>query len=206
MSETAAHTFLAEPRWHGHRDERILRCRSVVLWALVLALPSLPPAYAASTTWNAGHENDAIVVRASALLDADVHTAWRVLTDYPRYSQFIPGVQRSAVVRRDGGWVVVDESLSLPLCVLRVPVDVTWRIAESPPDALHSRASADQASIDSQYVLTPLAAGVRLDYVGRLIPSGALRLLGCAPGERIMAAGFDALAAEIEREYRQAHP
>jgi hypothetical protein len=176
----------------------------LLLCALALAMTSPRPASAASTTWNVTHEHDAIVVRASARLDADVRTAWRVLTDYPRYSEFLPGVRRSAVVRRNGSSVVVDESLDLPLCALRVPVDVTWRIAESPPDALHSRGSADRTSIDSHYALTSFPGGVRLDYVGRMMQSGALGMLGCTPAERMMAAGFDALASEIELQYRKA--
>ena len=38
---------------------------------------------------------DKLEIEANALLNADATTAWRVLTDYERYVDFIPGLESS---------------------------------------------------------------------------------------------------------------
>jgi polyketide cyclase/dehydrase/lipid transport protein len=199
MGHTALYPFLASPRTRPAR-RRTRRLRAVLL---ALALTPIGLASAASTTWNAEERNGDVVVDASAFLAADIATAWRVLTDYERYGEFIEGVRRS-VVHRDGVRVTVVQTLNTP-CLLRVPVEITWRIMESPPRALRSQGSADRTSIDGRYSLTPVANGVRLQYTGRIAPARSIPLLGCEPGERVMAAEFGALASEIERQYGVAH-
>ncbi len=173
-------------------------------WAVALALTFSSPAGAADITWDQRQEDGNLVLQASALLDADVAAAWRVLTDYRRYGEYMPGVNRSAV-HRDGSTVRVDQSVSVALCGVQVPADIRWRIQETPPYALHSHGTANRMSIDSAYTLTPVAAGVRLEYVGRIAKSPALRFLHCAAVDQFMRADFTALTTEIERVFRLAN-
>ena len=179
------------------------KARAVAPFVVALAFALIRPAGAASTTWNADRDDGAILLHGTALLSADVATAWRVLTDYARYGEFIQGLRHS-VVRRDGTRVTVVQTLSAP-CLLHVPVELTWRIVESPPEELHSLLAEDRLSVDGRYRLAAQANGVRLDYSGRMTPARSLAGLGCVPGERMMAAEFEALAAEIERQYAMAH-
>jgi len=197
--ETAVQSFFEwapAGRWVDRIRERA--------WALALVLTLASPACAADITWNEHQEDGKIVLHASALLEADVSAAWRVLTDYERYGEFMPGVNRSAV-RREGTAVNVEQSVSVALCGVQVPADIRWRIRESPPDALHSHGTADRMSIDSTYTLTPVAAGVRLEYVGRIAQAPALRFLRCAAADRFIAADLRALVTEIERVFRLAN-
>jgi hypothetical protein len=78
---------------------------------------------------------------------------------------------------------------------------IVYEITERPPDRIESRAVAQlMPPLDSRYVLTATATGVRLDYSGRAdagfagigdIEQWAL--------ERSVSRQFQALADEIER-------
>jgi ribosome-associated toxin RatA of RatAB toxin-antitoxin module len=144
---------------------------------------------------------DQIEIEASALLNADTETAWRVLTDYPRYVDFIPGLQESRVIARKGATVTVEQSGEVMLWLLHRPLDVTFEITEAAPTRLDSRVVAgDLRAFTSRYVLTPAGGQVRLDYTGTL--DSGLALFG--PIERLavrqnVTLRFQALVDEIER-------
>jgi ribosome-associated toxin RatA of RatAB toxin-antitoxin module len=132
--------------------------------ALVLAAGS---AVAAVITISVERRGDTIAIEASALLGVDAATAWRVLTDYGRYPEFIPGLTESRVVARNGPTVIVEQDGYAQVWLLRAPVAVTYEITETPPGRVRSRAVAGSLRLlDSDYRLTPLATGVRLDYTG----------------------------------------
>ncbi len=75
------------------------------------------------------------------MLDADVATAWRVLTDYDRYVEFIPDLRVSRVVARRGSTVTVEQSGDA-VWLFTWPLEITFEIDESPPSRLQSRAVA----------------------------------------------------------------
>ena len=156
---------------------------------------------AATVSIDVVRRDEAIVIEASALIAADTSTAWRVLTDYGRYVEFIPDLRVSKVVARHGSQVVVRQSGDAALWRLRVPIDVTYEITETAPARLRSRAVAGSLRmLESDYTLTPRPPGVRLDYVGRAATGFGL------PGpleeivvERNVARQFRALVDAIER-------
>jgi hypothetical protein len=171
-------------------------------FALVLALAAAEPAAsAAAITIDAEHRGDAIYIRASALLDADAATAWLVLTDYNRYAEFIPDLRVSRIVARRGATVTVEQSGDAALWLFKLPLDITFEIKEFPPSRLQSRAVAGSLrALASDYTLTPVASGVRLDYEGRVAP--ALDFFGDIEQMAVrqnVARQFGALADEIER-------
>jgi hypothetical protein len=135
------------------------------------------------------------------VLDADAATAWRVLTDYGRYVEFIPDLRESQVVARHGAMVTVRQSGDAMLWLLRIPLEITFEITESPPDRLQSRAVAGSLrALASSYVLTPAPPGVRLDYTGRVAPGFELfGVIEEAAVRQNVARQFQALADEIER-------
>ena len=158
-------------------------------------------AVAATVSVDVDQRADAVVIHASTRLTSDAATAWRVLTDYDRYADFIPGVMSSRVVDRHGPTVLVEQSEELALWLLRLPLHVTYVIHEFPPNRVQSRATADALpALESGYMITPMASGVRLDYVGR-IGRGWLLLAGIE--QTALRLGvvrqFTALADEIER-------
>jgi ribosome-associated toxin RatA of RatAB toxin-antitoxin module len=144
---------------------------------------------------------DQIEIEASTLLNADTETAWRVLTDYPRYPEFIPGLQECRVIARKGATVTVEQSGEVRLWLLHRPLNVTFEITEVAPTRLDSRVVAgDLRALTSRYLLTPAGGQVRLDYTGTL--DSGLALFG--PIEQLavrqnVTRRFQALADEIER-------
>ena len=87
------------------------------------------PAAAADVTIVAERDGDTIDVHASAVLKASVATAWSVLTDYGRYSEFIPDLRVSRVVAREGAKITVEQSGDAALWRFRIPIDVTFALA-----------------------------------------------------------------------------
>ena len=156
---------------------------------------------AAAVSVDVERRGDAIVIHASTSVRSDAATAWRVLTDYDRYADFIPGVISSRVVDRHGTTLTVEQSEEVALWLLRLPLRVTYAIHEFPPNRVQSRATAGALpALESTYVLRPIAFGVHLDYVGRVtrgwllpgrIEESALRLS--------VVRQFTALADEMER-------
>ncbi len=158
-------------------------------------------AAAATATITAQRHDESIEVRASALLDADIATAWRVLTDYGRYVDFIPDLRVSRIVARSGETVTVDQSGEARLWLLRMPLDMTFEITESPPYGVHSRAVAgSMRALESSYVLTPESGSVRLEYTGHITPGFVLfGPIEQYAVEQNITRQFQALVDEIER-------
>lgn len=157
------------PSCRVHTSRR--RRGPVAGWACVAALAVLAAvaaaASAAAVDVAVRHRGDRIAIEASATLGADVATAWRVLTDYGRYPEFVPDLAVSRVVARSGPTVIVEQSGDALVWLVRVPLEVTYEITEFPPLHLRSRAVAGSLRLlESDYRLTALPNGVRLDYTG----------------------------------------
>jgi ribosome-associated toxin RatA of RatAB toxin-antitoxin module len=182
-----------------------MRAILAVAWVMVVAAPQ--SAVGATVALTAQRNGDAIDIHASALLNADGATAWRVLTDYSRYPEFIPDLHSSRVVARRAATVTVEQSGDAVLWFFRLPLEITFEIQEAAPDHLHSRAVAGTLrALTSSYALAAEAAGTRLEYVGHATPG--FRLLGPferTAVERNVARQFQALADEIERQFAAAH-
>ena len=175
--------------------------RGTVAIVLVAATVWAQAPAAATIYVTAERHGESIEIHAGALLKAETATAWRVLTDYGRYAEFIPDLRVSRVVARHGATITVDQSGDARLWLLRMPLDMTFEITESPPYGVRSRAVAGSLrALDSSYVLTPASPGVYLDYTGRVAPGFELfgRIEQYAVEQNI-ARQFQALADEIER-------
>lgn len=147
------------------RRPRAGRCRRAAA-AVALALGAVSAA-AAEVSVAVQRRGDGLAIEARATLDADAATAWRVLTDYDRYPEFVPDLAASRVVAREGPKVTVEQSGEARIWMLRVPLAVTYEITEFAPYRLRSRAVAGTMRLlDSEYRLTTVPSGARLDYSG----------------------------------------
>jgi carbon monoxide dehydrogenase subunit G len=169
------------------------------LLALFLLLPQALAA--GGITIDAARRGDAIVVSARADLDADVHTAWQVLTDYDRYTSFIPDLTVSRVVSRGAGNTVIEQRGEASLLFLRFPLEVRLQVAETPYRSVESRGVGGTfREFVGRYELEPAGAGLRLVYSGRMVlgesPPGLLDLLVIRHN---VARQFEALVREIDR-------
>ncbi|HLX28093.1 MAG TPA: SRPBCC family protein [Casimicrobiaceae bacterium] len=183
-------------RIHGNGLVRVAARLALVVLAIVSV-----DACAAVVDARLTRIGDDVVIEASATVNADGATAWRVLTDYARYRNFIPGVRASRVLARHGSSVVVEQSDEVAVWRARFPVRVTYEIAEFPPRELRSFAKAPPLpSLSSTFELTNTDTGVRIDYVGRVESTFApLGRLLQPIVEQTAIRDLEALAAEIER-------
>ena len=54
-------------------------------------------------------KGNAVEILASAELRGSITSIWRVLTDYPRYGEFVPGIRSSRILKRDGNQLVLEQ-------------------------------------------------------------------------------------------------
>lgn len=174
----------------------------IVLLTLSIVVAGVGAATAATVTVSTERGGDAIDIHASALLNADTTTAWRVLTDYTRYTDFIPDLRVSRVISRKDARVIVEQSGDAALWVFKLPLDITFDVSEFPPTRLQSHATAGSLPVlDSTYTLNPAGTGVRLDYAGRVNTGyGWFGHIEQTAVEANIARQFKALVDEIERQ------
>jgi len=174
------------------------KCCVVALGLLLHA----PYAAAAQVTVHVERRGADVRIEAAAVLRADAHSAWSVLTDYDGYERFIPGVQSSRVLERRGAHVTVRQLTEAALWLFRKPMTITYDITEDAPHGLASRVVAGcECALESTYALVPLQDGVRLAYTGHFVATADLRgALETAAGEQQLARHLQALVEEIERK------
>lgn len=181
---------------------RLARKRFCALLAVAMVGAMAPCANSASIEITASRRGDTIDIHANTQLRADAETAWRVLTAYDRYTEFIPDLHSSRIVARQGAHATVEQSGDARVWQLPLPLQITFEIVESPPTGLHSRAtSGTLRAMESSYQLRPVEHGVSLDYVGHVAPG--FELFGPIELEAVrqnVARQFQALADEIERQ------
>jgi ribosome-associated toxin RatA of RatAB toxin-antitoxin module len=157
---------------------------------------------------DARRDGDAVVVRASAVLTTAVAQAWRVLTDYDRYAQFVPDLRSSRVVARNGNVAIVDQKGEAGFFLYRYPVEVRLEVTEVPIERVSSRALAGNfKEMVGIYELSPEGEAVRFLYSGRLVPSFRLPpLIGVAAVRSAAEKEFTALVREIHRSTPPVQP
>jgi hypothetical protein len=180
------------------------RVNSKFAWWFVLLLlvaEASAEVMAGTTSVESTRRGATVEIHAVAQLNSDAALAWHVLTDYERYTEFVPDLRTCHVVSRDGATVVVEQSGDAVLGALRWPIGVTFVIREFPPDRLESRAVAGSLrALDSTYTLAAPDHGIRLIYDGRVTLGFAFfGPIEEATVQRNVARQFEALVTEIER-------
>jgi ribosome-associated toxin RatA of RatAB toxin-antitoxin module len=179
-------------RWRGLR------------WPLLLALALASAASLADPgviQVEARREGEAVLVKASARLTADLTRAWEVLTDYERYAQFVPDLKSSRVISRSGHVAIVDQRGEAGFFLFHYPVEVQLEVTEQPYQRVTSRAlSGNFKEMVGVYELLDQPDGLRFEYSGRLVPSFRLPpLIGVAAVRSAVEKQFSALVREIQR-------
>jgi ribosome-associated toxin RatA of RatAB toxin-antitoxin module len=168
---------------------------------LVLLLVALGDARAASVSVVAFREGEAVVVEASAELSAAPELAWQTVTDYGALADFIPDLELSRVISRDGRRVRVEQKGTAALLLLKRTFEVHLDIEEEPFRTVTSRAVAGSfRRMVGRYELTPTPQGTRFAYTGTIEPDFWVpAFLETAAVRRAVARQFQAMVSEIER-------
>ena len=173
-----------------------------LLLALGCALCGWTAAVAQQVSIETASQGEGVVVTAFADMQVDPRTAWSVISDYDHLAEFIPDMQSSRVVQRDGDHLLVDQAGHFGFLIFQQAVAVRLEVVESPQRSIVARAvSGNLRQMEGRYALELLASGeVRLSYAGRLEPDFALPpVVGKAVMRRVMARQFGALVKEILR-------
>ncbi len=112
----------------------------ICLICLVVLLP--PPAAAqeaARPDVQARRKGDLIEVLAQAVVHAPLAIVWATLTDYERLPEFIPGIDTSRVLARDGRRITVAQTGQARFMFLTLPITVTLESTEHPPHVVEVR-------------------------------------------------------------------
>ena len=171
---------------------------SCLLFLCVTAIATAAPA--AEISVRATRDGDALEVEAVADLAVGLARAWEVLTDYNRFSQFVPDLRESRVISREGGNAVVEQKGEARFLFFSYPIEVRLAVTEFPRERIESRAIAGNfRELRCTYTLEPREGGVRLRYQGRLVPDFQLPLFHTYVLKSNVEATFRAMVEEIER-------
>jgi len=173
---------------------------------LLPLLVLLATAQAAEVAVDVSRNGDVFHVEASAEFDGTVVRTWQVLTDYGRFAEFVPDLQSSRVISRDGNQAVVEQKGEARVLFFSYPIDVRLAVTEQPHERMDSRAvSGNFREMRSAYSLEAGQGRVVLRYTGRMVPDFYVPpLIGTLALRHNVEASFRALVGEIER--RQAQP
>jgi ribosome-associated toxin RatA of RatAB toxin-antitoxin module len=176
-----------------------------IFFALLLALAFPATNRAAEISVQTTRHGDSFEINASAEIEVSVADAWKVLTDYDRLAEFIPGMLESRVVSRDGSNVVVDQRGETSLLFLTFPMRVRLAIEEQPYVRIASIAIAGNfKELTGVYLLQAKDAGMRLRYEGKFTPDfGFPPLLGTLIVRNTAEKRFSAMVYEIEKVRRR---
>ena len=172
------------------------------LWLLLLVCSAT--AHSADFSVKTTRHGDSFEVEAVAEIEADVADAWKVLTDYDRLAEFIPGMRESRVVSRDGSSVVIEQRGEASLLFFTFPMRVRLAIEEFPKDRIVSTAIAGNfKQMHGVYHLEARDTKLRLRYEGKFTPDfGVPPLIGTLMMRRTVERRFSAMVREIEKTRR----
>ena len=192
-------TDIAGALWATSERSRTI-CSALGL--LLLVLPATSPA--AQISVHATRDGDSFEVEATAQIDAEVADAWKVLTDYDRLAEFIPGMQESKMVSRDGLNVVVDQRGETSFLFFTFPMRVRLAIEEFPNDRIVSDAIAGNfKQLHGVYHLEARDTGMQLRYEGKFTPDFSYPpLMGTLVVRSTVERRFAAMVREIEKTRR----
>jgi ribosome-associated toxin RatA of RatAB toxin-antitoxin module len=176
--------------------------------ALLVGLASLPPADAADVRVAAQREGGAVLVEAQAELRAPLDIAWAVVTDYEGYARFVPDLQSSRVLSRDGNRVLVEQRGTAGFFLFRYPLELRFEASEEPLERVSSHLVAGNfKEMSGVYQLAPAEQSIHFSYRGRLVPAFSLPpLIGLPAVRASVERQFGALVREIERRNAQREP
>jgi carbon monoxide dehydrogenase subunit G len=146
----------------------------------------------------------AVLIDATAVIDAPFAVIWSTLTDYDHLGEFIPGMRSSRVIGRHGAAAVVEQVGEAGFLFFRYSINVVVESAEYPPDIEIRVLSGNIKRLDGRYRVEPgdRAGQWRLRWFGLIEPSVPLPpLFGEAILRRNVTAQFRGMVEEIERRF-----
>jgi ribosome-associated toxin RatA of RatAB toxin-antitoxin module len=112
-------------------------------------------------------------VSASGAVNASPAVVWKILTNYERMPEFVPDLQTSRILSRNGNEVIVEQFGVARLLFLSRDIHLVVRITEQPMTTIDiAIISGDMKTYVCRWQMLPLAetGGTRIVYSGKLVP------------------------------------
>ena len=203
-----------------------------MIWGLVERLTTFALAFAALLGFHAAgmaqalptvsvdRDGDTFHVRARASVAVDPRIAWDTITDYEHMREFLPNIERSRIVARSGGRVIVEYIGQFPLFFFDIPVRVRLAVTQQPYERIVARSESGEVdgepqtlrsfsgSYDLAVITVERRAGVRLEYEAHFelaepLPPILGDIFGTAMVTKTVRSQFEAMLREMTR--RQAN-
>ena len=144
---------------------------------------------------------DAVDIGAGAVLTASREIAWRVLTDYARYAEFLPDMHSSRILSRDRNEALIEQRGEARFLWLRLPMQVTLAVIEAPGERVESRMVAGTLrAFHGRYELARAGERLTLQYSGQMVLDEEHRgVFDSVVIRQNVRRQFRALVNEIER-------
>jgi ribosome-associated toxin RatA of RatAB toxin-antitoxin module len=176
------------------------------VWLSLLAGPAI--AQNAQLEFRTTREGERFIIEATAEIEATVADAWKVLTDYDRLAEFIPGVRESRVMSRQGSLAVIELHGEASWLFFTFPMRVRLAIEEFPYDRIESTAiGGDFREMHGVYFLRAIPGGTNLHYEGTFTPDFRVPpLIGTLLMRSRLEKRFRALVSEIAKQRASLRP
>lgn len=161
-------------------------------------------------------DGDTFYVNARANVAVDPRVAWDTITDYEHMRDFLPNIERSKVIARQGTRLTVEHVGQFPLFFFDIPVRVRLAVTQQPFERVVARSEPGEVdgvpqtlrSFSGTYDLTVITlerrAGIRLEYESRFeladpLPPIVGDLFGTAMVTKTVRLQFEAMVREMVR-------
>jgi ribosome-associated toxin RatA of RatAB toxin-antitoxin module len=132
---TLSRLFLVAHQFTGGNKPRVSAlCLACLLLACIGRAGS-----AESFSVNATRLDDAVEIKTRATIKAPLSLIWNTLTDYDHLSDFIPGINTSRVIGKQGKTSIVEQTGYARVWFFKIPVHVTVEAVEKPPYEIQLR-------------------------------------------------------------------
>ena len=175
-----------------------------VCWLFCLLFITLPSiGIAAEISVDTTRHGENFEISATARIQANVAQVWKVLTDYERLPEFIPGLRESRVVSRRGPDVVLEQRGEAGLFFFSYPMHVRLAIKEFPFTRITSTGvSGNFKLLQGDYYLQPTEGGATatLRYQGIFTPDSSFPpVIGSLLVRNTVQKRFIAMVDEMEK-------
>ena len=147
-------------------------------------------------------QDGAVQVSARAVVHAPIELIWQTLTDYDHLSQFVPGIDSSRVISRQGARLIVEQKGAARWWFFYYPIRVTVASTERPYESIDVRLlEGNLRRLDGRYHIEPRRdGGAEVTWQGLIEPDTPLpAFIRNAVLRRSISEQFAGMVKEIER-------
>lgn len=109
-------------------------------------------------------QNGTLLMDVTYRVPVSPREAWAVLTDFENMPGFVPNLESSRVLLRNGNMIQVEQKGNMRIGVLPIRYESTRQIETTPYQSIRSHTLSGDTRLDSMMALTPAGEGTLLSY------------------------------------------